>query len=55
MKELANKEDVNFYLIDTTDKNQREISFEVIEYILDDMKKYYLSNIKENIEKCIKK
>lgn len=55
MKELANKEDINFYLIDTTDKNQRKVSFEVIEYILDDMRKYYLSNIKENIEKRIKK
>ena len=55
MKELANKEGVNFYLIDTTDRNQREVSFEVIEYILDDMRKYYLTNIKENIEKCIKK
>ena len=54
MKELANKEDINFYLIDTTDRNQREVSFEVIGYILDDMRKYYLSNIKENIERCIK-
>ena len=55
MKELANKEDINFYLIDTTNRNQREVSFEIIEYILDDMRNYYLSNIKENIEKCIKK
>lgn len=53
MKELANKEDINFYLIDTTNKNQRSVSFEVIEYILDDMRKYYLSNIEKNIEKCI--
>lgn len=55
MYELANNEGVNFYLADTTNKNQRDVSFEVIQYLLNDMRKYYLSSIKENIEICRKK
>lgn len=55
MYELANNEGVNFYLADTTNKNQRDVSFEVIQYLLNDMREYYLSSIKENIEICRKK
>lgn len=54
MYELANNECVNFYLVDTTNKNQRDVSFEVIQYLLNDMREYYLSSIKENIERCRK-
>lgn len=54
MYELANNEGVNFYLADTTNKNQRDVSFEVIQYLLNDMREYYLSSIKENIEICRK-
>lgn len=55
MYEMANNEGVNFYLADTTNKNQRDVSFEVIQYLLNDMREYYLSSIKENIEICRKK
>lgn len=43
MEKLSIKENINFKMFDTTNKNQREISFEVIDTILSDMKKYYLS------------
>lgn len=43
MEKLSIKENINFKMFDTTNKNQREISFEVIDSILSDMKKYYLS------------
>ena len=43
MEKLSIKENINFKMFDTTNKNQREISFEVIDSILSDMRKYYLS------------
>ena len=40
MEKLSIKENINFKMFDTTNKNQREISFEVIDSILSDMRKY---------------
>ena len=54
MKDLALCEEINFYMFDTTDKNEREISIEVANTILDDMRKYYLNEIKNVIEKIVK-
>ena len=42
MKELSNKENINFYLFDTTDKSERDISFEILDTILTDMRKKYI-------------
>jgi len=47
MKELSKKEKINFELFDTTNKNQREISFEVIDFILEDMKKNLLKKVRK--------
>lgn len=43
MQELAKKENINFNLFDTTNKNQREISFEIIKTILEDMRNDLIS------------
>lgn len=50
MKNIANQEQINFHLFDTTKKNQREISFEVIDVILEDMRKYFLDKVKEEFK-----
>ena len=42
MKELSKKENINFSLFDTTRKSQREISFEIADKILDDMRIKYI-------------
>lgn len=42
MKELSNKENINFYLFDTTDKSERDISFKVLDTILTDMRRKYI-------------
>ena len=42
MKELSNKENINFYLFDTTDKSERDISFEILDTILTDMRRKYI-------------
>ena len=47
MKDLANNENINFNLFDTTEKNQREISFEVVNVILKDMRKNFLDKVKK--------
>ncbi|MBQ7140851.1 MAG: HD domain-containing protein [Bacilli bacterium] len=47
MEKLASIEKINFKLFDTTNKNQREISFEVIDYILKDMRKNLLNKVKK--------
>ena len=47
MEKLSIEENINFKMFDTTNKNQREISFEVIDSILSDMRKYYLSLVIE--------
>lgn len=47
MKELSMDKNINFYLFDTTNKNQREISFEVADTILSDMRKYYIDKVND--------
>ena len=47
MEKLSEKEKINFRLFDTTNKNQREISFEVIDEILKDMRKNLLDKVKK--------
>ena len=47
MEKLSKKEKINFKLFDTTNKNQREISFEVIDFILEDMKRSLLEKIQK--------
>lgn len=47
MKDLANNENINFNLFDTTEKNQREISFEVVNVVLKDMRKNFLDKVKK--------
>ncbi len=51
MKELSKKENINLMLFDTTQKSQRQISIEIVNAILDDMRKYYIDYIKRKIEK----
>ena len=45
MKKLANEENINFHLFDTTNKNQREISFDVVNTILNDMRKEFIDRV----------
>ena len=51
MKELSNKENINFYLFDTTNKSERDISFEVLDTILTDMRSKYISILNETFNK----
>lgn len=50
MQKLSKKENINFYLFDTTDKNQRQISFEVVNVILKDMRKEYLNLVNKEFK-----
>jgi len=50
MKKLSEIEKIKFKLFDTTNKNQREISFEVIDFILEDMRKNFLDKVKKEFE-----
>lgn len=45
MKNLANKENINFKLYDTTNKNMREISLEITKDILKNMKEKYVKEL----------
>ena len=47
MQNLSKKENINFNLFDTTSKNQREISFEVVDCLLKDMKQNLLDKVKK--------
>lgn len=47
MEKLASIGKINFKMFDTTNKNQREISFEVIDYILKDMRENLLNKVKK--------
>lgn len=49
MQEFSKKENINFHLIDTTNRSEREVSFEVIDKILYDMKNFYIDNIKKEL------
>lgn len=51
MKELSRKENINFHLFDTTDKSERDISFEVLNTILTDMRNKYISILNEKFDK----
>ena len=51
MKLLAEKENINFYMFDTTDKSEREISFEVVDTILNNMRTYYINKLNEEFNK----
>jgi len=50
IKALSSKENINFYLFDTTNKSQREISFEVIDTILNDMRKLFINKVKDEFK-----
>lgn len=50
MRDLSLSENINFHLFDTSNKSQREISFEIIDIILNDMKCKYLPRINNNKE-----
>ncbi len=45
MKKLAEEHDITFKLFDTTNKNQREISIDIIEYILNVIKNKLMEDI----------
>lgn len=45
MKKLSEKEKINLHIFDTTEKSEREVSFEVVDTILSNMRKEYLSRI----------
>ena len=45
MEKLGKKEKINFYMFDTTNRSQREISLEVADVILEDMKKVLLEEL----------
>ena len=47
MEQLSKQEQINFKLFDTTSKNQREISFEVTDFILENMKNSLLEKVKK--------
>lgn len=53
MQKLSSKENINLYLFDTTNKSEREVSIEVATTILDNMRTYYINEIKEMIKKHI--
>ena len=50
IQKLANNKNINFHLFDTTDKTQRQVSFEVVDTVLNDMKKLYLKRVNDNKE-----
>ena len=45
MEKLSKKENINFHLFDTTNKNQREISFDVVNTILNEMRKEFIDRV----------
>lgn len=47
MEQLSKQEQINFKLFDTTNKNQREVSFEVIDFILENMRNNLLEKVKK--------
>ena len=48
--ELSKKENINMYLFDTTKKTEREISIEVVNEVLKNMRSYYLERIYNEIK-----
>ena len=55
LERLAEKEDINFKMFDTTDVSQRETSFDVCEAILNDMKVKLLNKVNDKKELIMKK
>lgn len=55
MQKLVKDKGINFNLVDTTNRNQREISFDVIDIILNDMRSFYLDMIYKEINCIVKK
>lgn len=51
MQELSDKENINFYLFDTTNKSEREISFEVLDKILTDTRNKYINILNNEYNK----
>lgn len=51
IQELSDKENINFYLFDTTNKSEREISFEVLDKILTDMRNKYINILNNEYNK----
>ena len=51
MKELSIKFNINFHMFDTTNKNEREISFQVLDVILSDMRKQYIDILNKEFNK----
>lgn len=51
MKELSSKFNVNFHMFDTTNKSEREISFQVLDVILSDMRKRYIDILNKEFNK----
>ena len=45
MEKYANSCGINFYKFDTTGRSQREISIDVANTILSDMKKFYIEQM----------
>lgn len=45
MSNISKDKDVNMFIFDTTEKNQRQISFEVADTILGDMRKVYVKKL----------
>ena len=48
---MNEKENINFYLFDTTNKSERDISFEILDKILTDMRSKYISILNETFNK----
>ena len=51
MKELSSKFNINFHMFDTTNKSEREISFQVLDVILSDMRKRYIDILNKEFNK----
>ncbi len=51
MKELSSKFNINFHMFDTTNKSEREISFQVLDVILNDMRKRYIDILNKEFNK----
>lgn len=50
MKEFSSEEKINFHLFDTTVKNERQISIEVADTILDDIIKLYIKKVQDEFK-----
>lgn len=48
MKDVSDKEDINLYIFDTSNKSERDISFEVTDVILTNMRSKCINNLNNN-------